>query len=76
LAGNVWEWVADWYSDTYYQNSPLSNPLGPDHGLNRVMRGGGFYYDAHGVRVFSRAMNGPDSTYFDIGFRCASEVAP
>ena len=32
MAGNVWQWVNDWFSDTYYQSSPSSNPLGPDSG--------------------------------------------
>ncbi|MBE0670808.1 MAG: formylglycine-generating enzyme family protein [Anaerolineales bacterium] len=49
MAGNVWEWVNDWYVDTYYQNSPRSNPMGPDagepnSGHARVLRGGSWYY--------------------------------
>ena len=39
MEGNVWQWVADWYSDSYYQSSPSSNPLGPDLGQHRVLRG-------------------------------------
>jgi formylglycine-generating enzyme required for sulfatase activity len=41
MAGNVWEWVADRHSRTYYLNSPLENPPGPDTGFFRVLRGGG-----------------------------------
>jgi formylglycine-generating enzyme required for sulfatase activity len=42
MAGSVYEWVADWYSATYYQSSPSTNPLGPESGEKRVVRGGGF----------------------------------
>ena len=40
MAGNVWEWTSDWYSDVYYLHSPKQDPKGPDVGSWRVLRGG------------------------------------
>ncbi|MEW5830799.1 MAG: SUMF1/EgtB/PvdO family nonheme iron enzyme [Chloroflexota bacterium] len=71
MAGNVWEWVADWYSETYYQNSPSSNPLGPDSGQGRVLRGGSWYdYEGY-LRASNRNRYSPYSIDGYIGFRCA-----
>jgi formylglycine-generating enzyme required for sulfatase activity len=73
MAGNVWEWVADWYSANYYQNTADHNPLGPNVGQSRVLRGGSWAkYD---VRVSNRARLAPYSTTFDIGFRCAGTLS-
>ena len=72
MAGNVWEWVSDWYSETYYQDSPLSNPLGPDSGQYRVLRGGSFDSSTSGVRTTNRYRYEPIYTLLSIGFRCAS----
>jgi len=69
LAGNVYEWVTDWYSETYYENSPASNPLGPDTGEIRVLRGGSWFYSASSIRLRDRL--DPIWANYDIGFRCS-----
>jgi len=74
MAGNVWEWVNDWYSETYYQSSSASNPLGPDTGQYRVLRGGSWdYYDIF-ARSSYRNGNSPGITNSYIGFRCARSL--
>jgi formylglycine-generating enzyme required for sulfatase activity len=74
LAGNVWEWTADWYSETYYQNSPTENPLGPDTGQYRVLRGGAWNNSDYYVRSSDRGNNSPVIIDNFVGFRCARSL--
>ena len=72
MAGNVWEWVADWYESSYYNYTPSDNPLGPQSGITKVIRGGRWSSTVGGLRVAGRNNAYPsDSTEYG-GFRCAS----
>ena len=72
--GNVWEWVQDWYSLTYYGHSPEADPQGPDSGEYRLARGGSWRGVVRGqARVSSRYMLKPNTRSPVVGFRCVRE---
>ncbi len=71
MAGNAWEWVADWYSEIYYASSPASNPLGPKSGQERVLRGGSWLNNSILVRSSNRNYGSPEDDCVNCGFRCA-----
>lgn len=76
MLGNVWEWVNDWYGETFYQISPASNPLGPDFGISRVHRGGSWLDDINFIRSSKRDKGDPNYAYRNLGFRCAMDATP
>jgi formylglycine-generating enzyme required for sulfatase activity len=70
MAGNVTDFIADWYDPQYYSSSPRENPTGPTWGDDRVMRGGSFLDGSFYLRTSVRIhMSQTDQTY-DVGFRC------
>jgi len=71
MAGNVREWVEDWYSPDYYQSAPSKNPPGPQIGILKVIKGGSWHSFKSDIRPASRGKGGFALKTDGIGFRCA-----
>jgi len=76
LAGNVAEWVQDWWHLGYYAVSPSADPPGPAEGDYRVVRGGSWNQSAEELRAAARAYHNPERGAGHIGFRCARDAPP
>lgn len=74
MAGNVAEWVADWYDAKYYATAPDRNPKGPDRGTQKAFRGGGWIDSTPAVRAAARNGADPNTKMNWLGFRCARDV--
>jgi len=75
--GNVWEWVNDWFSPTWHRDGPRSDPIGPERGQGKIMKGGSFLCHesyCNRYRCAARTANTPDSATCHVGFRCVRDV--
>ena len=79
MAGNVWQWTADWFDADYYSASPVDDPTGPATGKERVVRGGSFRSEpAKHLRISYRDKFPPEAgpKLDAVGFRCVLEDGP
>lgn len=79
MGGNVWEWVYDIFSATYYrdlEDSPVSDPQGPSDGSNHIVRGGSWFDTGNFMNALFRAPLDPLKPDDTVGFRCAYDTLP
>ena len=77
ITGNVWEWCSDWFSPDYHRWTTRRNPVGPETGQAKSMRGGSYLCHSsycNRYRVAARTSNAPDSASTNVGFRCARDI--
>ncbi|HMS82483.1 MAG TPA: formylglycine-generating enzyme family protein [Nitrospira sp.] len=77
LAGNLYEWVMDWYAEDFYSsfiNSPAINPRGPTEGTAKVQRGGSYINAPYRLRSSFRTKGDPTEQDPNVGFRCAQGI--
>jgi formylglycine-generating enzyme len=74
LAGNLYEWVADWYDEAVYTTQPTINPRGPAAGATKVQRGGSYINNPYRLRASFRTKGDPTEHDPNVGFRCAHDA--
>lgn len=76
LAGNLYEWVTDWYDDAFYQTTPSRNPHGPVARTTKGQRGGSYINSPYRLRSAFRTKGDPTEHDPHVGFRCAQDAPP
>lgn len=76
LAGNLYEWVTDWYDEEFYTRPPTRNPRGPGEGTAKVQRGGSYINSPYRLRAAFRTKGDPTEHDPHVGFRCAQDAPP